>query len=131
MVKKSTIIFTILAMLAFGACTCWGYTVSKWPVPGIPNKVFGPGSGGAWYRCAGYGGYGGYGLDTADTAGTADTATRGITADITAVMAQVTMDRAGAGSLLSSGAGRVSWLIWSCEKVPKGLPDNGHGCSSG
>jgi len=64
MVKKSTIIFTILAMLAFGACTCWGYTVSKWPVPGIPNEVFGPpgpvvpGNGG--YQ-GGYGGYGGYG----------------------------------------------------------------------
>jgi hypothetical protein len=51
-------------------------------------------------------------------ADTADTAPRGITAVITAVMAQVTMDRAGAGSLLSSGAGGVSWLIWSCEKVP-------------
>ena len=44
MVKKSTIIFTILAMLAFGACTCWGYTVSQWPVPGIPNTVYGPSS---------------------------------------------------------------------------------------
>ena len=42
MVKKSTVIFTILALLAFGACTCWGYTVSKWPVPGIPNTVYGP-----------------------------------------------------------------------------------------
>lgn len=42
MVKKSTVILTILALLAFGACTCWGYTVSKWPVPGIPNTVFGP-----------------------------------------------------------------------------------------
>ncbi len=62
MVKKSTIIFTILAMLVFGACTCWGYTVSQWPVPGIPNTVFGadfvvPGHGGY----SGYGGYGGYG----------------------------------------------------------------------
>jgi len=43
MVKKSTVIFTILAMLAFGACTCWGYTVSQWPVPGIANTVFCPG----------------------------------------------------------------------------------------
>ena len=43
MVKKSTVIFTIVAMLAFGACTCWGYTVSQWPVPGIPNTVFCPG----------------------------------------------------------------------------------------
>jgi hypothetical protein len=56
MVKKSTIIFTILAMLAFGACTCWGYTVAKWPVPGIPNVVFGPGS-----DVPGHGGYSGYG----------------------------------------------------------------------
>ncbi len=60
MVKKSTIIFTILAMLAFGACTCWGYTVSKWPVPGIPNEVFGPGSSGPGYGVPGYGGYDGY-----------------------------------------------------------------------
>ena len=59
MVKKSTIIITILAMLAFGACTCWGYTVSKWPVPGIPNVVFGPGSAVPWN--GGYDGYGGYG----------------------------------------------------------------------
>ena len=44
MVKKSTVIFTILALLAFGACTCWGYTVSQWPVPGIPNTVYGPGT---------------------------------------------------------------------------------------
>ncbi len=43
MVKKSTLIFTILALLAFGACTCWGYTVSQWPVPGIPNTSFGAG----------------------------------------------------------------------------------------
>jgi|GEM_PF-2698297 len=43
MVKKSTLIFAILALLAFGACTCWGYTVSRWPAPGIPNTVFGPG----------------------------------------------------------------------------------------
>jgi hypothetical protein len=44
MVKKSTVIFTILALLAFGACACWGYTVSQWPVPGIPNTVYGPGA---------------------------------------------------------------------------------------
>jgi len=42
MVKKSTVVFAILALLAFGACACWGYTVSKWPVPGIPNTVYGP-----------------------------------------------------------------------------------------
>jgi hypothetical protein len=56
MVKKSTMVFAILAMLAFGACTCWGYTVTQWPAPGIPNTVFGPGSG-----VPGHGGYGGYG----------------------------------------------------------------------
>jgi len=71
MVKKTTAIFTILAMLAFGACTCWGYTVSQWPAPGIPNTVFGPGSPvlgnagyggyGAYGAHGGYGGYGGYG----------------------------------------------------------------------
>ncbi len=59
MIKKSTIIITILAMLAFGACTCWGYTASKWPVPGIPNDVFTPGA--AALGNGGYGGDGGYG----------------------------------------------------------------------
>lgn len=62
MVKKSTVIFAMLAMLAFGACTCWAYTVSQWPVPGIPNTTFGPDSvmpqGG---YAGGYGGYGAYG----------------------------------------------------------------------
>jgi hypothetical protein len=73
MVKKSIIFFAILAMLAFGACTCWAYTVTKWPVPGIPNTVFGPGSDvpgpsgygpygpGAYGGYGGFGGYGGYG----------------------------------------------------------------------
>ncbi len=68
MVKRSIIIFAILAMLAFGACTCWGYTVTQWPVPGIPNTVFGPGSAtlgntgyGAYGAYGPYGGYGGYG----------------------------------------------------------------------
>jgi len=59
MVKKSIIVFAILAMLAFGACTCWGYTVSKWPVPGIPNTVYESGTGVPGH--GGYGGYGGYG----------------------------------------------------------------------
>ena len=59
MIKRSTIIFAILAMVAFGACTCWGYTVTKWPVPGIPNTVYGPGS--ASIGNAEYGGYGAYG----------------------------------------------------------------------
>jgi hypothetical protein len=43
MFKKSTVFLAILALLAFGACTCWGYTVGKWPVPGIPNTVYSPG----------------------------------------------------------------------------------------
>jgi len=30
-------------MLALGAGMSWGYTVAKWPVPGIPNTVFQPG----------------------------------------------------------------------------------------
>ncbi|AFM25309.1 hypothetical protein [Desulfomonile tiedjei] len=68
MIKKSIMIFAVLAMLAFGACTCWAYTASKWPVPGIPNTVFGPGSAmpgntayGAYGGYDGYGGYGSYG----------------------------------------------------------------------
>jgi hypothetical protein len=59
MVKKCTVIFSILAMMAFGAYTCWGYTATKWPVPGIPNTVYGPGS--AMPGNIGYGGYSGYG----------------------------------------------------------------------
>lgn len=59
MIKKTTIVLAILAMVAFGACTCWGYTATQWPVPGIPNTVYGPGS--ASIGNAGYGEYGGYG----------------------------------------------------------------------
>jgi len=40
MVKKSAVILGILAMLALGVGMSWGYTVTKWPVPGIPNTVF-------------------------------------------------------------------------------------------
>ncbi len=43
MVKRSTVILTI-AMLALGVSTCFGYTVSQWPVPGIPNVAFMPGA---------------------------------------------------------------------------------------
>jgi hypothetical protein len=43
MVKRSTVILTI-AMLALGVSTCFGYTVSQWPVPGIPNVAFCPGA---------------------------------------------------------------------------------------
>lgn len=43
MVKKTAVILGILAMLALGAGMSWGYTVSKWPVPGIPNVAFEPG----------------------------------------------------------------------------------------
>ena len=44
MVKKTAVILGILAIMAMGAGMSWGYTVSKWPVPGIPNDVFCPGS---------------------------------------------------------------------------------------
>lgn len=40
MVKKSAVILGILAMLAIGAGMSWGYTVSQWPVPGIPNVTY-------------------------------------------------------------------------------------------
>ncbi|MBI5249129.1 MAG: hypothetical protein HY912_06515 [Desulfomonile tiedjei] len=40
MVKKTAVILGILAIMAMGAGMSWGYTVSKWPVPGIPNEVF-------------------------------------------------------------------------------------------
>jgi len=44
MVKKTGVILGVLAMmLALGAGMSWGYTVSKWPVPGIPNATFQPG----------------------------------------------------------------------------------------
>ncbi len=44
MVKKIAVILGILAMLALGAGMSWGYTVSQWPVPGIPHGTFGKGS---------------------------------------------------------------------------------------
>ena len=44
MVKKSAVILGILAMLVVATGISWGYTVSKWPVPGIPNVVFPGGS---------------------------------------------------------------------------------------
>jgi len=59
MIKKFTVILAILVIAAFGACTCWGYTAGKWPVPGIPNEVFTPGS--ATIGDGLYGGYGWYG----------------------------------------------------------------------
>jgi hypothetical protein len=41
MVKKTGVILGVLAMmLALGAGMSWGYTVSKWPVPGISNQAF-------------------------------------------------------------------------------------------
>ncbi len=40
MVKKSAVILGVLAMLAFSVGMSWGYTVSQWPVPGIPGTVF-------------------------------------------------------------------------------------------
>jgi len=40
MVKKSAIILGILAIMAVGAGMSWGYTVTQWPVPGIPNSYY-------------------------------------------------------------------------------------------
>ena len=44
MVKKSVVALGILAMVTLGFGMSWGYTVSSWPVPGIPNTTFGGGS---------------------------------------------------------------------------------------
>ena len=44
MVKKSVVTLGILAMVTLGFGMSWGYTVSSWPVPGIPNTTFGGGS---------------------------------------------------------------------------------------
>jgi hypothetical protein len=44
MVKKSAVILGILAILAMSVGMSWGYTVSKWPVPGIPAAVYCGGS---------------------------------------------------------------------------------------
>ncbi len=44
MVKKTAVILGVLAILAIGCGMSWGYTVSKWPVPGIPNTVYCGGS---------------------------------------------------------------------------------------
>jgi len=45
MVKKSTVILGILAIVVVSAGMSWGYTVSQWPTVGspIPNVVFQPG----------------------------------------------------------------------------------------
>ena len=41
MVKRTAVILGILAMmLALCAGMSWGYTVSKWPVPGVSNTSF-------------------------------------------------------------------------------------------
>ena len=37
MVKKSAVIFVIIASLALSAAICSAYTVNQWPVKGIPN----------------------------------------------------------------------------------------------
>jgi len=52
MVKKTAVILGVLAVLALSAGMSWGYTVSKWPVPGIPNVAFEPG-GACWPGGAG------------------------------------------------------------------------------
>jgi len=40
MVRKSVVALGILAMLTLGVGMSWSYTVSSWPVPGIPNTNF-------------------------------------------------------------------------------------------
>jgi hypothetical protein len=40
MVKKSAVILGILAIVVLSVGMSWGYTVAKWPVPGIPNTVY-------------------------------------------------------------------------------------------
>jgi hypothetical protein len=43
MVKRTAVILGVLAMmLALCAGMSWGYTVSKWPAPGIANVAFQP-----------------------------------------------------------------------------------------
>ncbi|HMK37452.1 MAG TPA: hypothetical protein VK463_20430 [Desulfomonilaceae bacterium] len=44
MVKKSAVILGVLAILTLGVGMSWSYTVTQWPVPGIPNTVFCGGS---------------------------------------------------------------------------------------
>ncbi len=44
MVKRLAVILGILAMLTMAAGLSWGYTVSKWPAPGVPNAVYTGGS---------------------------------------------------------------------------------------
>lgn len=40
MVKKSAVILGVLAIMVCSVGMSWGYTVSQWPVPGIPNTVY-------------------------------------------------------------------------------------------
>jgi hypothetical protein len=44
MVKKSAVILGVLAIMTLGVGMSWGYTVTQWPVPGIPNTVYCGGS---------------------------------------------------------------------------------------
>jgi len=43
MVKKAAVILGILAVVVMSAGISWGYTVSRWPVPGIPVMTWGDG----------------------------------------------------------------------------------------
>ncbi len=45
MVKKSTVLLGVLAIVVVSAGMSWGYTVSQWPVPGIPGTSYQPGPG--------------------------------------------------------------------------------------
>lgn len=44
MVKRIAVILGVLAIVTMAAGMSWGYTVSKWPAPGIPNTVYCGGS---------------------------------------------------------------------------------------
>ncbi len=44
MVKRIAVILGVLAIVTMGVGMSWGYTVSKWPAPGVPNAVYCGGS---------------------------------------------------------------------------------------
>jgi len=50
MVKKTIVLLVALAVVVMGAAMSWGYTVTQWPAPGIPNTVY-FGGGQAVYPC--------------------------------------------------------------------------------
>lgn len=44
MVKKSAVILAVLSILTIGVGVSWGFTVTSWPAPGVPNTVYPGGS---------------------------------------------------------------------------------------